>query len=115
MAYNYAYTGFRSKAKEAMVLTILSEADPVNGVDPEIQLLTKEVKEQIHALVDQLTPQQQTVFRLSREKGLKHEEIAKSLGISVLTVKKHIGTALKILREEIITRYGILVFLFIKM
>lgn len=114
MAYNYAYSGFRNMAKEALVLAELKKNSTVNTIDPENLLLTKEVKAQIQALVDQLTPQQREVFRLSREGGLKHEEIAKQLGISVLTVKKHMSLALKVLREEIINRYGILVFLFIK-
>lgn len=115
MAYNYAYSGFRNMAKEALILQELKNATAVNTLDPEKLLLTKEVKAQIQALIDQLTPQQREVFRLSREGGLKHEEIAKQLGISVLTVKKHMGLALKVLREEIINRYGILVFLFIKL
>jgi RNA polymerase sigma-70 factor (family 1) len=51
------------------------------------------------ALIDeaiaQLPPQQQKVYFLSRHQGLKHQEIAAQLGISVETSKKHMKLALR--------------------
>jgi RNA polymerase sigma-70 factor (ECF subfamily) len=43
---------------------------------------------------------------LSREGGLKQEEIAQRLGISLSAVKKHMVDALRFLREEISGKYG---------
>ncbi len=46
-----------------------------------------------------LTPQQKTIFNLSRVEGLSHDEIAKELNLSPNTVKNHITSALKVLKR----------------
>src|SRR5690606_15474068 len=57
------------------------------------------------ALVDeavaQLPAQQQLIFKLSRDQGLTHEEIAIKLGISKNTVKNHLVSALKTLKVKL--------------
>jgi RNA polymerase sigma-70 factor (ECF subfamily) len=106
MAHNFAYHGFRRMAKEALVLDHLRAGSEKVGVEPEDRLISKEVQGYIHSLVDQLTPQQRRVFLLSREGGLKQEEIAQRLGISLSAVKKHMVDALRFLREEISGKYG---------
>lgn len=61
------------------------------------------------ALVDeavaQLPAQQQLIFKLSRDQGLTHEEIAIKLGISKNTVKNHLVSALKTLKVKL-ARHG---------
>lgn len=59
--------------------------------------LQKRIKEALEAL----PPQCQRVFRLSREEGLKYQEIAQELDISVKTVEVHMGKALKLLRTAL--------------
>lgn len=107
MAHNVAYSGFRRKAKETLILAELrnglSETDTQH---PGKLLVAKEVRELINAAMEKLTPQQKLIFRMSREQGLKHEEIAKELDLSISTVKKHIGAALAFLREEVGEAYG---------
>jgi RNA polymerase sigma-70 factor (ECF subfamily) len=46
--------------------------------------------------VETLPPQCRQVFVLRQMKGLSHKEIAKTLGISVSTVEKHIAKALQL-------------------
>lgn len=108
MAQNYAYSGFRSMAKEELAIAALKRARLPQAPHPEELLLSKEIKGQIHDVVNQLSPQQRAVFLMNREEGMKYEEIAKQLHISVLTVKKHMSIALRILREELDRRYGFL-------
>jgi RNA polymerase sigma-70 factor, ECF subfamily len=64
--------------------------------NPDEELLTA-----IYASVQQLPPQCQKVFKMSRFEGLKHKEIAGELGISIKTVKIHIGKALVMIRERV--------------
>jgi RNA polymerase sigma factor (sigma-70 family) len=64
------------------------------------------VRELIHEAVGKLTPQQKEVYKMSREEGLKQEDIARRLNISIFTVKKHLTDALNYLRKEITDSYG---------
>lgn len=105
MAHNYAYQGFRRLAKEELLLDHLKK-QAYTPNNPAQELVSKEVTAYIQSLVDRLTPQQRNVFLLSREEGLKQEEIADRLNISIFTVKKHMVDALSFLREEIRQNYG---------
>lgn len=60
-----------------------------------------EIQQRITEAMEQLPPQCQRVFKMSREEGLKYHEIADELGISKKTVEVHMGKALKILREHL--------------
>ena len=54
-----------------------------------------ELKISLYKAVDQLPEQCRKVFRMSRFEGLKQQEIADRLDISIKTVKNHITHALK--------------------
>jgi len=49
----------------------------------------------IEEAVDQLSPQQQKIYLLSRRDGLKYDEIAERLQLSRNTVKRHMSLALQ--------------------
>lgn len=106
MAQNHAYNGLRKIAKETLVMAELEKGSYYESSDPDDLLVRKEIREFIHDAIEKLTPQQKEVYRLSREQGLKHEEIAQRLNISVLTVKKHMSDALHFLRKDISDSYG---------
>lgn len=105
MSRNQAINGLRRKAKERLVLAELRQ-EPM-AILPDIDPASKkEVRDSIQQAISKLSPQQRKVFLLSRQDGLKHEQIAEELGISITTVKTHIGRALQFLREEIRQAYG---------
>lgn len=60
-----------------------------------------ELMERIEKCINSLPEKRQQIFRLSREKGLKYQEIADQLNISVKTVEAQMGLALKYLRDEL--------------
>lgn len=60
-----------------------------------------ELGEKIEAAISTLPPQCQRIFRMSRFDGLKYQEIADSIGISVKTVEVQMGKALRILRDRL--------------
>lgn len=51
--------------------------------------------------INNLPPQCQNVFKLSRFENLSYAEIAEQMGISVKTVENHMIKALKVLREKL--------------
>ena len=106
MAQNAAYNGLRRLAKRALVMNELSKGATHESSDPNDKLVRKEVLQIIHNAVGKLTPQQKEVFKMSREEGLKQEDIAKRLNISIFTVKRHLTDALNHLRNEITSSYG---------
>ncbi len=66
--------------------------DGVEAVDE--QLATKEIAGLIRKAIDQLTPQQQKIYRMSRDQGLKLKQIAVELNLSHNTVREHMSKAL---------------------
>jgi RNA polymerase sigma-70 factor (family 1) len=65
------------------------------------QLEAKELRLKIERLLAQLPQKCSQVFLLSRNENMTNKEIAMELNISISTVEKHIGKALKALRHEL--------------
>jgi len=76
--------------------------------DTNERIFAEELQEMIDLLVDRMPEQRQRVFRMSRELGMKNEDIAKKLNISKRTVENHITTALAQLRK--LTKIMMLIF-----
>jgi RNA polymerase sigma-70 factor (ECF subfamily) len=68
----------------------------------EEQLATKQLAGLIQKAVAQLPIQQQKIYRMSREQGLKLTEVAAMLGLSHNTVREHMSKALKNIRVYLI-------------
>ena len=58
-----------------------------------------ELKIKFYKAIDELPEQCKRVFKLSRFEGMKQQEIADQLGISIKTVKNHITRAMKDLHK----------------
>lgn len=83
----------------------LKEALLKNAVDytteTENKLIEKDFENILNNLMLNLTPQQQRIFKMSRELRMSHKEIAEELGISLHTVNQHITEALQIIRSKL--------------
>lgn len=106
MIHNEACTQLERVAREGLALHFLQQQPDKTADDPIQQLLATEVRDHILILLDQLTTRQREIFILSRQQGLKYEEIATRLNISFETVKTHISEALKQLRVGLTDRFG---------
>ena len=69
--------------------------------NPERQFLTLETKQKIQVAIDQLPPRCKLIFSLVREEGLKFQEVADLLDISVKTVEAQMTRALAKLRSSL--------------
>lgn len=68
--------------------------------DPDFYL-EQELTEMLEKAIAAMSPEFQEAFKLNRMQGMKHQEIAKQLGVSVQTVNYRISQAMKILRHEL--------------
>ena len=68
---------------------------------PLTELYMKEINELLQQCVEKLPEKCRLVFMMSRYQGMKNQEIADELNISVRTVDAHIYQALKIIKEEL--------------
>lgn len=102
MAQNQAITSFKRMAMETMIIRqLLTGEKDFSPSTPESELALKEMEALFRQAVDNLPPQQRKVYLLSREEGLKHEEIAERLQISRGTVKNHMIQLLRTLRSQL--------------
>ncbi|MNY54491.1 ECF RNA polymerase sigma factor SigE [compost metagenome] len=58
-----------------------------------------ETRKMLNAGIDQLPPQQKAVYLLCKEEGMKYEDVARQLNLSVETVRSHMKHALRFLRN----------------
>jgi len=86
----------------------LDELPPIKIIchhgDPEENLISQELYQSICKAVDSLPAKCKLIYKMAREDGLKHKEIAELLGLSEKTVENQISIALKkiaaILKKE---------------
>ena len=72
-----------------------------NEPSPYSDLVALEIEKIVEETVDNLPDQCKSVFKLSRVNGLKNQEIADKLNISVRTVDTQIYRALKVLKDKL--------------
>ncbi|MBN9381779.1 MAG: RNA polymerase sigma-70 factor [Chitinophagaceae bacterium] len=99
IARNQVFDTLKHLAREAA-----ARKQMAHFLDPEADLvedhvLTKENEARLQHALNHLSPQQKLIFTLSRQEGMKHEEIASQLNISRNTVKTHLVHALKTLKD----------------
>ncbi len=105
MSQNHALNGLKRMANEIQILTKLAKSGKEGATMPDEQLLQKEVNEQLQQAINQLPAQQKKVYTMSRMQGMKYEEIAEALNLSVSTVKNHMATALHNIRKAMTNSY----------
>lgn len=88
----------REIRKTKVLFEQLMKSIEVEGNKIEEQLTVDEINQFAEKIIANLPRQQQLVFRLSREEGLSHKEIAQKLGLSPNTVKNHMVQALRTLK-----------------
>jgi RNA polymerase sigma-70 factor (family 1) len=83
---------------------------PEDKIEPRA-MEENELKIKLYKAIDQLPEQCRKVFRMSRFEGLKQQEIADRLDISIKTVKNHITHALKQLSKILADWHSILLWM----
>jgi len=112
---NHAFTAIKRRAHESLIINQLSLTKTEYQDCTEDTIVYNEYQHILSNAVNQLPPQQRLVYSLSRDEGLKYDEIADQLNLSKNTVKAHLKKALCTLRivfsNLMVFAIGILFFL----
>lgn len=95
--------GTRRRKQQEIYSQAISRSESTD--EPMVE--AKQLESIIHKAVDALPEKRQAIYRLSREQGLNHQQIADQLQISPNTVKNQIGIALKFIQEFIRQETGL--------
>lgn len=112
---NHIFNVLRKKANEELFLKEAARWARDSHHQVFNTLVLHELERNLKEAVAQLPPQQKKVFQLSRMHGLKQEEIAESMKISLGTVKKHMMMSLRSVKAYLGLQQNIfdIVFLFL--
>lgn len=102
ITHNLTINYLRKKVTEQKYVeyvTSLQKEENVYEITDEIHY--REMEQKYRSLLNKLSPRQQEIFRLSREKGLSHKEIAAKLNISPNTVNNHLVAILSFFKKNL--------------
>jgi RNA polymerase sigma-70 factor (family 1) len=104
VARNHAIDQLRKLERESTFLSALARIESPED-SPEDSLALKEIKAAFQKALDKLPPQQRRIYQMHKEEGLKHNEIAEALGLSVSTVQNHLYRAIENIRSHLLSTY----------
>jgi len=101
-ARNLIYSRLRKLASgDAYRQYVLQFLDEGGGLRADHAAEFRELEQHVLQAIRKLPPQQQRAFTLSRFGGMRHEEIASTMGVSRITIKSYIVQAIATLRKVI--------------
>lgn len=105
LASNVSIDYLRVQSNRRRILKTVEVNDTSENVNETVD--ANQLKSIIHTAVDALPGKRRQIYRLSREHGLSHQQIADELKISINTVKNQLGMALKSIQEHISRETGL--------
>jgi RNA polymerase sigma-70 factor (family 1) len=112
---NHTYSLLRRVALERIVLGHIKEGLPSDDRRTEDAAIIRDYEELLYKTIQSLPEQQRKVYLLSRQEGLKHQEIAEKMGLTVNTVKNYIKIALAKIRQSLDDHTDIMILLALAM
>ena len=108
IANRQALKYLKKVASDARILRSITDYAEPSRNETEEQIILRESVEAIDMAVAQLPEQRRLIWKLSRDEGLSHDQIAERLSISKNTVKNQMVHALKHVRNFLDKRKGLL-------
>jgi len=108
IAANICLTHLRTQATHHRLQTKVEERQTTTKYSSAVEVLeTKEMDHLIRKAVAALPARRQEIYRLSREQGLSHQQIAEQLQLSLSTVKNQLGFSIKFIQEYLHNATGL--------
>jgi RNA polymerase sigma-70 factor (ECF subfamily) len=79
----------------------------------ENEIISKEYKQWLQKVLDSMSPQMRSVFKLCREQNKSYDEVADLLQISRNTVKKHMVRSMRVIKGRLDQDLGMSLCLFL--
>lgn len=98
---NHTYNELQKKATERNFIDRLNQRNIALEINDAPDTLSEKYRELVDEAIEKLPPQAQKVYLMSRDERMKYEEIARTLNISPVTVKKHIQYANKFIAADL--------------
>ena len=98
ITHNAIYTHLRKASRNEQLLNAILYYIAQKQNTTEQTVAAHEADKLIREAVQQLSPQQRTVFELRKQEGLSYDEIAERMHISRNTVRNHLAVAVKTMR-----------------
>jgi RNA polymerase sigma-70 factor, ECF subfamily len=97
---NQALNYLKKEENFSEVLGEMPENDFISDDIADKNISLQELEAQMDALLNEMPPQRQLIFRMNRLEGLKYKEIAQKLSISVHTVQNQMVEAVKFISQK---------------
>lgn len=101
IARNKAIDYLRKLAKDTNLITELTTQIQESHNEIEEKLDATALKNLIEQSLAQLSDQKRRIFKLSKEEGYSHDEIAVEMQLAKSTVKNHLSETLKHLKKQV--------------
>ena len=106
---NEVYRVLNQIARNYKTVLLTEDDQSLATNDSSDPLMEKEYHLLLQKAINQLPSQQQQVYRLMKDQGLKREEVAKLLEVQPGTVKFHLAQAMKNVRNFCILHLGLFI------
>jgi RNA polymerase sigma-19 factor, ECF subfamily len=101
IAHNVVIDQIRKRVKEQKYEEFVIRQAQVSYLNPEDEMEFNELKLIVEDVVAELPERRKQIYRLSREEGLSHKEIAGRMNIQAKTVENQLNLALKQIRSRL--------------
>lgn len=100
MAKHHVLSHFKKLAREKKYQEEVWLRMKNSPLQADENMITKDIENELDAIVMTLPQRQQEVFTLNHEKGLSLDEIATTLDIAPRTARNHLNRAMKVIRSQ---------------
>jgi len=102
----HSFKFLRKRINQTINLQLEQEADYFNtNESPERSYLNDELEKLIYNAVEKLPPKRKAIFKMIKEDGLKYQDAAEVMDVSVKTIETHLALAIKDLKQTILEYY----------
>jgi len=101
IAYNTSISALRKKTKDEKFFEQLKDLQELTAEPEDLQTEYSDLEGKLSEILDALPSRQREIFILHKVNGLKYQEIASKLNISVNTIENHMSRALKTIRSKL--------------